>query len=90
MSIDQIISSGLLELYVIGDLAQSEKLLVEKAMEQDDAIRVEILEIEKALEAYALNHAISVAPDIKPMLFAAVNFNDRLQNGEVPVNPSIT
>jgi mannose-6-phosphate isomerase-like protein (cupin superfamily) len=85
MSIDQIISSGLLELYVIGDLSQAEKLLVEKAMEEDDSVKDEMLEIEKALEAYAFNKAIAVDPTTKPMLFAAVNFSDRLENGEVPV-----
>ncbi|MFK8104794.1 MAG: cupin domain-containing protein [Saprospiraceae bacterium] len=87
MSKDQIIPSGLLELYVIGDLSQSEKLRVEKAMEQDDTIKYEILAIEKALEAYALGHAVSVTSAVKPMLFAQIDFNDRLLNGEVPVTP---
>ena len=87
MSIDQIISSGILELYVLDDLSLSEKLLVEEAMEQSDAIKYELFEIEKALETYAFDHAISVTATIKPMLFAGINFKDRLQKGEVPITP---
>ncbi len=85
MSINPIIATGLLELYVIGDLPKSEMLRVEKAMEQDESVRLEILEIEKAMEAYALHNAVSVAPAVKPMLFAALNYQSRLENGEVPV-----
>lgn len=87
MSIEQIIASGLLELYVIGDLSPSEILLVEEAMEKDESIRREIAEIEKALEAYAFANAIPVAPTLGPLLFATINFSDRLKNGEITINP---
>jgi len=91
MSIDQIISSGLLELYVLDDLSQSEKLMIEEAMGESDAVRQEILEIENALEAYALENAIPVTPTVKPMFFAALDFQNRLENGEVPNSaPTLT
>lgn len=90
MSIDQIKHSGLLELYVIGDLSESEALLVEDAMAQDDAIKQEIAEIEKAMEALAFINAVPVSSTGKPMLLSAVNFIDRIQKGEAPVSaPSL-
>ena len=91
MSVDQIISSGLLELYVIDDLSQSEKLLVEEAIEKNESIRHEIFEIESALEEYALKHAIPVSPTAKPMFFAGLDYTHRLQNGEIPISaPSLS
>ncbi|MBK8634430.1 MAG: cupin domain-containing protein [Saprospiraceae bacterium] len=87
MSIDQIISSGLLELYVMGDLSPAELAIVEKAMEEDESVRNEVLKIEKTLEAYAFKYAVPVAPSAQAMLLATVNFTDRLKNGEVPGNP---
>lgn len=87
MSIDMIKTSGLLELYVAGEVSQEERLIVENAMEENDSIKYEILEIEKSIEAYVSAHAIAVDPTARPMLLAAVDFSDRLQNGEVPINP---
>lgn len=87
MSIDQIISSGLLELYVIGEISPSDALLVEKAMKENEFVRNEISEIELAFQSYATHHAVSAPPTIKPLLFAAVNYTTRLENGEIPVIP---
>lgn len=91
MFIDQIISSGLLELYVIGDISPSEVELVEQAMEKDESVRQAVLEIENALEAYATEHAVPVSCTIKPMLLATANYMDRMQNGETPTSaPSLS
>lgn len=57
MSIDQIISSGLLELYVMGDLSPAELAIVEKAMKEDESVRMS-LKIEKTLEAYAFKSTL--------------------------------
>ena len=87
MSIDQIKSSGLLEIYVLGELSQAEKLIVENAMNQDDSVRQEIAEIERALEKYAFNHSMEITSTVKPMLLASLNFKERLRKGEIPVSP---
>lgn len=87
MSIDQIRASGLLELYVIGDLTEAEQTLVENAIAEEPSLKQELLEIERALESYALLNAKPVDPTLKPMLLATVDYTERLQNGEVPSTP---
>jgi anti-sigma-K factor RskA len=47
------IESGILELYVLGDLSADEKLQVETMAKNHPAIKAEIDEIEKAMEVYA-------------------------------------
>jgi anti-sigma-K factor RskA len=47
------IESGILELYVLGDLSAEEKLQVETMAKNHPAIKAEIDEIEKAMEVYA-------------------------------------
>ena len=90
MSIDELKSSGLLELYVIGDVTDSEKLIVEKAAAEHASIKQEIFEIEKSLEMYAQHMAIPVSPTVKPMLLAMVDYSERIKNGEPIVNaPSL-
>jgi len=52
------IETGILELYVIGDISQAEKLQVEEMAEKYLEIKAELAEIERSLEAYALENAI--------------------------------
>lgn len=52
------IESGVLELYVLGDLSSEEKREVEEMAVQHPEIRSELEAIESALEAYALANAI--------------------------------
>ena len=87
MSIEDLKSSGILEMYVLGDLSDSEIGTVEKAISEHPHIRQEIYEIERALEAYAMAHAVTTDPTAKPMLLAAANFQDRMKLGEVPTTP---
>lgn len=91
MSVDQILTSGLLELYVIGDLTPSETLIVEQAMDASEEVRNEILEIEETLEAYALQNAVAVDPTVKPMFFAGLDFKNRIAAGEILITaPSLS
>ena len=52
------IETGILELYVLGDLSQDEKLQVEEMALKHPQIKAEIAEIERSLEAYATENAI--------------------------------
>lgn len=54
------IETGILELYVLGDVSPDERLQVEEMMSKHIAIKTEITEIETAMEAYA--HANAVSP----------------------------
>jgi len=55
------IESGILELYVLGDVSQAERLEVEAMAAKHPAIKAELEEIEKSLELYAKNNAIEPA-----------------------------
>lgn len=52
------IESGILELYVLGDVTPGEKLQVEDMVQKHPAVKAELLEMEKALESYALANAV--------------------------------
>jgi anti-sigma-K factor RskA len=52
------IETGILELYVLGDTSQDERLQVEEMAEKYPEIKAEIADIERSLEAYALANAI--------------------------------
>ena len=54
------IESGVLELYVLGDMSTEEKLQVEAMAQKHPAVQAELSEIEKAMEMYA--DAQSVEP----------------------------
>lgn len=56
MDIQAYISSGVLELYVIGQLSPREMREVEKMAHQYPAIKKELTAIEQALETYSLNN----------------------------------
>ncbi len=52
------IETGILELYVLGSVSQAEKLQVEEMAEKYPEIKAELADIERSLEAYALQNAI--------------------------------
>ncbi len=56
------IESGVLELYVLGSLSESERREVELMLDKHPELRTELTEIENALESYADENAVN-APD---------------------------
>ena len=52
MTLEEILDSGLLELYVLGKLSPDERQEVEKAIQQYPEVKREILEIEQGLYKY--------------------------------------
>ena len=89
MNIPDYISSGILEMYVLGDTDIAESLQVEQIAAEYPEVRNEINSISASLEAYAGAHAIKPDPIIKPFLIATIDFMDRLKAGEQPVAPPI-
>ncbi len=57
------IESGILELYVLGNVSPEEKLQVEEMMAAHQTVRAEVDEIERAMEVYAHKNAIEPAAD---------------------------
>jgi anti-sigma-K factor RskA len=55
------IESGILELYVLGNVTQEEKLQVEDMMASHQVVRAEVDEIERAMEIYAQKNAVAPA-----------------------------
>lgn len=91
MLLEEIMESGLLEFYVIGDLSDQEISEVENAIDKYPALKEEIRTIELALEKYAQAHAVETAAAAKPMLIAVARYTKRMESGEKPSNPpSIT
>lgn len=84
MTHKELVESGLLEAYAIGEISNEHQLLIEKAIQTDPSIKNELKEIELALENYAKAHAVAPDPTVFPMLLAVKDFTERMQNGEQP------
>ena len=59
------IESGILELYVLGDLTQGERAEVQAMAQKYPAIKAELEEIERSLESYAEENAIEPAEGLR-------------------------
>lgn len=72
------IESGVLELYVLGDLIPDERLEVERMALKYPAVKAEIAEIEKSMEMYAQEHAIEPSENLKDKIVNStlVNLGD--------------
>ena len=72
------IESGMLELYVLGDLSPSEKSQVEEMASMYPEIKAEIAAIESSLEAYALQNAVEPSAGLRDKVLNSLvtNFAD--------------
>jgi anti-sigma-K factor RskA len=72
------IESGILELYVLGDVSQAERLEVEAMAAKHPAIKAELEEIEKSLELYAKANAVEPAESQRDKILNSLltNFAD--------------
>lgn len=66
------IESGILELYVLGQLTATECTEVEAMAAKHPEVKAEILAIEVAMEAYALNHAITPSVALEDKILAQI------------------
>lgn len=65
MNIQEYIQSGVVELYVAGALCEEDARELESLAQQYPALKQEIAEVEKTLEAYALAHQKEPDPALK-------------------------
>lgn len=72
------IESGILELYVLGDISQAEKLQVEEMASKHPSIKAELVEIERSMELYAQENAIEPAEQLRDRVLNSmlINFAD--------------
>jgi mannose-6-phosphate isomerase-like protein (cupin superfamily) len=82
MNIKDFISSGILELYVLGDISEKESQEVERMAAANPEVRKEIEEISKSLEKYAKANAVAPDQTVKPFLMAIIDYMERMENGE--------
>lgn len=72
------IESGILELYVLGDVTQEEKSHVEAMISEYPVVKAELDEIERSMEAYALENAIEPSEELRGKILNSLltNFGD--------------
>ncbi len=73
MQVQEIISSGLLELYAAGLTSQEETAQVEQWAKQYPEVAAELAEINGGLELYAKAQSIELNPSVKEKIFAQIN-----------------
>lgn len=81
-TLQELIDSGLLDLYVLGHTTEAENFVVEQAIELYPEVKREINAISLALEQFAMVHAVEPDPIIRPFLLATIDFSDRMKSGE--------
>ncbi|WP_293788251.1 anti-sigma factor [uncultured Pedobacter sp.] len=84
------IESGVLELYVLGDLSPEETSRVEEIASQYPEVRDEIAAIEQAMEQYAMQNAVQPSADIETRLFEKLGLNKVEEQVDVPSQPIYT
>lgn len=72
MNAQEIISSGVLELYCTGLASAAEKAEVEQWVKQYPEVAAEIEAIQAGMESYARAHAITPDSDVKGKIFAKI------------------
>lgn len=80
MSVENLkayIESGVLELYVLGDLSPEETLQVEEMAAQYPEVRKEIAAIEQAMEQYAMQNAVEPSEAVESRLFEQLGFTTK-------------
>lgn len=72
------IESGILELYVLGDVTPTEKLQVEEMASKHPAVKAELDEIEHSIELYAEENAIEPSEHLRSRVLGSLltNFGD--------------
>lgn len=82
------IESGVLELYVLGDLSPEETVQVEEMASRYPEVRDEIAAIEQAMEQYAMQNAVEPSADVETKLFELLGLSEeKLTEKNIPVAP---
>lgn len=88
MDLKAYIESGILELYVLDQLAPEDRAEVERRAEKHPEIRTELDQIESALEDYALTEAIPPNPDTLSSIIETIG-SDEFAPPPLPPPPPV-
>lgn len=80
MEVKDIISSGLLELYITGLTSDEETLQVEQWAKQYPEVKNEIIELQNVMEKYALAEAIQPDEELKEKILAKIQPDDSVKD----------
>lgn len=69
------IESGILELYVLGDISPAEKIQVEEMASKHPAIKAELNEIERSMESFAAENAVEPAEHLRDRIMNSLVTN---------------
>ncbi|RNL51320.1 anti-sigma factor [Pedobacter jejuensis] len=83
------IESGVLELYVLGDLSPEETLQVEEMASRYPNVRDEIAAIELTIEQYAMQNVVEPSADVESRLFEKLGLKDD-DISSIPTQSTIT
>jgi len=72
LNIQEYISTGILEAYVLGELTEAERAQVEKNVSMSPELKAELLKVEKTLEAFAMKAAVKPRAEVKAKLMAKI------------------
>ena len=67
------IESGILELYVLGDLPTDEMLKVESMIRQNPEVKAELEAIENALQSYAFSNSLEPSPLVRNRILSSLD-----------------
>ncbi|MEQ8907312.1 anti-sigma factor [Ekhidna sp.] len=87
MNIEEYISSGILEAYVMDQLSQAERTEVEQAAAKHPEIREELNKIELSMETLAFATAIKPPTEVKDSLMQKISGAEKQKEKETPVVP---
>lgn len=87
MEKQDIISSGLLELYAVGAASPEETAQVERWRDQYPEVSDELLRIEEAMEAYAMAHAVVPSEGLRKKILAGVSNNENKGAKIISISP---
>ena len=79
MEINEIISSGLLELYITGLTSEEETLQVEQWAKQYPEVKKEIDELQNVMASYAMAEAIQPDKSLKDKILAKIQPDDSVK-----------
>jgi anti-sigma-K factor RskA len=85
MNIEEYISSGILETYLLGGLGAAEAGEVEAYVKQYPAIRAELNKLEADLENLALSYANIPAPSLKSKIASKLDFAEEKEIKIIPI-----
>ncbi|MEP6583953.1 MAG: anti-sigma factor [Ginsengibacter sp.] len=89
MNINDIILSGLLELYAMGLTSPEETSQVEGWLVEYPEVKKELLEIEISLESYAHAHAVMPSASVKEKITSQIEFDQKKNNLSFTKNDSV-